>query len=313
MSGGTEPITLGRTDIQVAPLGVGTWAWGDQGYWGYGKTYGEQDINEAFVTSMNKGITLFDTAETYGGGTSERLLGKLVRKSRAPAVIATKFAPLPWRLTPRSLTQALTASLKRLGVATIDLYQIHHPYSIIPIEALMDALADAVADGKIRAVGVSNYNADQMQRAHAALAQRGVPLASNQVSYSLLQRTPEGDGVLATCRDLGITLIAYSPLAGGLLTGKYTARNRPSGPRFFLSATTNMQHVEHVVATLRQIGQEHHGKTPAQVAMNWLIAQGNVLPIPGAKNTRQAADNAGALGWTLTPAQMEAIAAATRI
>ncbi|NJN68599.1 MAG: aldo/keto reductase [Chloroflexaceae bacterium] len=309
---GTERIALGNTDIQVLPLGVGTWAWGDRGYWGYGKSYGEQDITEAFVVSVNKGITLFDTAEIYGGGTSERLLGNLIRQTKAPVVIATKFSPLPWRLTLGSLPQALDASLSRLGVETIDLYQIHHPYSILSIEALMDALADAVADGKVRAVGVSNYGAEHIRRAHAALAKRGVPLASNQVNYSLLKRTPEKNGVLDTCRELGVTLIAYSPLAGGLLTGKYTARQRPSGPRFFLSAMTRMECIERVVDTLRQIGQDHGGKTPSQVAMNWLIAQGNVLPIPGAKNRKQATDNAGVLGWALTPAQVEAIDEATR-
>lgn len=303
----TEQINLGSSGIHVEPLGVGTWAWGDRGYWGYGSSYDAQDIQAAFVISVNKGITFFDTAEVYGGGTSERLLGTLVHRTRAPAVIATKFAPLPWRLTPRSLTQALDASLNRLGVQTVDLYQIHHPYSILPIAGLMDALADAVADGKVRAVGVSNYSAEQMQRAYTALAKRGVLLATNQVHYSLLNRVPEINGVLATCRDLGVTLIAYSPLAGGLLTGKYTTHKRPPGPRFFMSAMTNMPQVEHVVATLRQIGAEHGGKTPAQVAMNWLIAQGNVLPIPGAKNIRQAADNAGALGWMLTAAQCAAI------
>lgn len=308
----TEKISLGSSTIQVAPLGVGTWAWGDRGYWGYGTSYGEQDIQEAFVASIHKGITLFDTAEIYGGGTSERLLGHLLHKTKAPAILATKFAPFPWRLSARSLRQSLDASLKRLGVETVDLYQIHHPYSLIPIEALMDALADAVADGKVRAVGVSNYSAEHMKRAQAALAKRGVPLASNQVSYSLLKRTPEINGVLHACRESGVSLIAYSPLAGGLLTGKYTTRKRPSGPRFFMSATTDMQHVEHVVDMLRQVGQEHGGKTPAQVAMNWLIAQGNVLPIPGAKHVRQAADNAGALGWTLTSAQIEAIDELTR-
>lgn len=307
-----EQITLGSTDIQVAPLGVGTWAWGDRGYWGYGRSYGEQDIKEAFVASVSKGITFFDTAEIYGGGTSERLLGELARKAPAPTVVATKFAPFPWRLTARSLMRALDASLSRLGVETIGLYQVHHPYSIIPIEAWMDALADAVADGKVRAVGVSNYSAEHVKRAHAALAKRGVPLASNQVNYSLLKRTPETNGIMETCRELGVTLIAYSPLASGLLTGKYTRHNRPSGPRFFMTAMTDMRQVEQVVDALRQVGQEHGGKTPAQVAMNWLIAQGNVLPIAGAKNVRQAVDNAGALGWVLTPAQLEAIDEATR-
>lgn len=312
MIASTEHVTLGRTDIRIAPLGVGTWAWGDRSFWGYGKSYGEQDIAEAFVASVQMGITLFDTAEGYAGGNSERLLGALVRKTHTQVVLATKFAPLPWRLTKQSLRPALNASLKRLGVETIDLYQIHHPYSLIPIEALMDTLADVVSEGKVRAVGVSNYNADDMKRAHAALEKHGIPLASNQVSYSLLKRAPEVNGVLDTCRALGVTLIAYSPLASGLLTGKYTTRHLPSGPRFFMFSMANMRKVEPVVDLLRQIGQEHGGKSPAQVAMNWLIAQGGIVPIPGAKHARQAVENAGTLSWSLTLAQIQALDEATR-
>lgn len=305
--------TLGGTDIQIAPLGVGTWAWGDRGFWGYGTNYGEQDITEAFIASIHMGITLFDTAAAYGKGISEQLLGNLVRKTQAPAVIATKFAPAPWQRTVQPLQTALESSLQRLGVKTIDLYQIHHPYTLVSIEALMDALADVVADGKVRAVGVSNYSADQMQRAHAALSRRGVSLATNQVSYSLLNRSPETNGVLQACRELGVLLIAYSPLASGWLTGKYTARKRPAGPRFFTSAIKDMNQIKQVTDLLQQIGHAHGGKTPAQVAMNWLIAQGNVLPIPGAKNMRQASENAGALGWSLTEDDLARIDEATRL
>ncbi len=193
---GTPSIALGASGIAVAPLGVGTWSWGDARFWGYGKEYGRAEIAEAFAASVAAGITLFDTAEVYGQGESECLLGGLLREmdatASAPIVVATKFAPLPWRFGGRSLRRALDASLERLGVARIDLYQIHFPYSLIGIPTLMDALADAVAEGQVRAVGVSNYGAEQMRRAHEALARRGVPLATNQVRYNLLC-APPGD------------------------------------------------------------------------------------------------------------------------
>jgi len=177
----------------------------------------------------------------------------------------------------------------------------------------MDALAEAVKAGKVRPVGVSNYGADQMQRAHDRLASHGVPLASNQVEYSLLQRAPETNGVLEASRDLGVTLIAYSPIAQGLLTGKYSPGDRPSGlvrrmGRAF--GERNLRKIEPVVNLLREIG-EAHNKQPVQVALNWLITQKNVLPIPGAKNERQARQNAGALGWEMAGDEAEKLELAT--
>ena len=201
----------------------------------------------------------------------------------------------------------------RLGVATVDLYQVHFPNPLFKIESLMDALADAVKDGKIRHVGVSNYNVDQMQRAHDRLASHDIELASNQVEYSLFQRAPETNGVLDACRDLGVTLIAYSPIAQGLLTGKYNPGDKPSGlvRRFGKSfSEKNLRKVEPVVNILREIGSAHD-KEPAQVALNWLVTRRNTLPIPGAKNERQARQNAGALGWALTDDETEKLELAT--
>lgn len=305
-------MAIGQTDIRVAPLGVGAWSWGDRLFWGYGGDYDVSDVAAAFWTSLNAGVTLFDTAELYGNGQSERILGRLARGATEPVVLASKFAPLPWRLSPRDVRKALEGSLERLGVERLDLYQVHWPFPLIGIDATMDALADAVAEGKVRAVGVSNYDAEQMRRAHAALARRGVPLASNQVEYSLLARRPESGGVLAACRELGVTLIAYSPLAMGLLTGKYGLDNRPGGARRFgpRFSTANLTAARPVLARLRTIGEAHGGKTPAQVALNWLIYQG-ALPIPGAKNARQAEQNAGALGWSISDAEADELSGAT--
>ena len=311
----TPTITLGPGGITTAPLGVGTWAWGEQRFWGYGQEYGHEEVTAAFAASVAAGVTLFDTAEIYGQGESERILGELAKKNAAPVVVATKFAPLPWRLSARSVRHALDASLERLGMASVDLYQIHFPYSFLSIETLMDALADAVADGKVRSVGVSNYSAEQTKRAHEALARRGVPLTTNQIQYNLLSRKPETDGTLAACRTLGVTIIAYSPLAQGLLTGKYlTDEIKPAGIRSWQPAfrPQRLRRLTGLLDLIRGIGEDHDGKTPAQVALNWLIQQEGVLPIPGAKTAEQATGNAGALGWALRPAEIEALALASR-
>ena len=177
----------------------------------------------------------------------------------------------------------------------------------------MGLMADAVGAGKIKAVGVSNYSAAQLRLAHAALAGRGVPLASNQVEYSLLHRQPEVDGVLDACRELGVTLIAYQPLASGALTGKYAGGVRPSGLRRFGPHFRGRAPWSRGpgLALLREIG-ERYGKSPAQVALRWLIEDETVLPIPGAKNGRQAADNAAALSFRLSADEVAALDRATR-
>jgi aryl-alcohol dehydrogenase-like predicted oxidoreductase len=186
--------------------------------WGYGRDYGEGDCRGAFAASLGAGITLFDTAELYGWGESERLLGRFIAEREArpeTAVVATKFFPYPWRLRHGDVVAALRASLRRLGRPRVDLYQLHWPLPVFSVPRRMDALAETVRAGLTRAVGVSNYSAADLRRAHAALAERGIPLASNQVHYSLLHRRPERDGVLAACRELGVTLIAYSPWRWG--------------------------------------------------------------------------------------------------
>ncbi len=296
---------MGATGIQVSPLGIGTWAWGDKVFWQYGQDHSDADIEAAYQTSLAYGINFFDTAEVYGLGRSERLLGQYARQAGWPVVIASKFFPFPWRLSKVQQQRALRKSLERLGVDSIDLYQIHWPFPPRSIDTWMDGLADVVEAGLVKAVGVSNYNVAQTQRAHTALARRGIPLASNQVEYSLWQRKPETSGLLEVCRQLDVTLIAYSPLAQGLLTGKYTPQNPPPGVRGRRYGRV-LAKVQPLVGLLRELGAAHSGKTPAQVALNWAICKGAV-PIPGAKNARQAMDNAGALGWRLSPDQVQAL------
>ena len=299
-----ETITLGQSSIAVPPLCIGTWAWGDKLFWSYGSDYDEKQLKEAFHAALEAGTTFFDTAEIYGLGLSEELLGQFMKQSDRSAIIATKFGPLPWRFTAQSVSDALTESLKRLQVEQVALYQVHWPFSfLMSQETLMNALADEVQRGRIGAVGVSNYSAQQMQEAHQILARRGVPLAVNQVRYSLLTRQIESSGITATAKQLGVTLLAYSPLAQGRLTGKYRPDNseKPTGARAFdpQFSKAGLEKIEPVVALLRQIG-EKRDRTPAQVALNWLISQGNVVAISGAKTAQQVQQNAGSLGWKLT-------------
>jgi aryl-alcohol dehydrogenase-like predicted oxidoreductase len=275
----------------------------------YGGAHGFDEEKQALEVSLEAGVTLFDTAAMYSGGASERRLGELVRGKEI--VLATKFPPSPFARA-ESLPRELDASLARLGCSSVDLYQHHFPTPWISIPTLMELMADAVEAGKVKAVGVSNYSAQQMRTAHAALARRGIPLASNQVEYSLLHRQVEVNGVLDACRELGVTLIAYQPLASGALTGKYRPGARPSGLRRFMPyfRGKGLEALEPVVNLLREIG-ERYGKSPAQVALRWLIENELVLPIPGAKNGKQAADNAGALSFCLTPAEKDALDRAT--
>jgi aryl-alcohol dehydrogenase-like predicted oxidoreductase len=309
---------LGKSNLRVPRMGVGAMTWGNArgmarmhpAKMAYGEPEDYEAEKGAFEASLAAGINLFDTAAMYSYGASERRLGELARDG--DVIIGTKF-PGSFFFRVDNLPREIEASLARLGRSTIDLYQHHYPNNSISIPRLMDLLGDAVEAGKIKAVGVSNYSAEQMQAAYAALAKRGIPLASNQVEYSLLHRQPETNGVLDACRELGITLIAYQPLASGALTGKYTRGTRPSG--FFRRFMPNFREkglaaIEPVIKLLREIG-ERYGKSPAQVALRWLIENEQVLPIPGAKNGQQATTNAGALTFHLTQEEIDTLNQAT--
>jgi len=210
-----------------------------------------------------------------------------------------------------SLLNALRKSLRRLGLNQVDLYQVHWPFPPVSIETWASGLADAVEHGLTKAVGVSNYNLNQMRRAQATLVKRGVLLASNQVEYSLINRKIEFNGLLSCCQELGITLLAYSPLAQGLLTGKYTSKTPPPGIRGRRYSRRVLENIQPLIRLLQDIGRNHEGKTTAQVAINWLICKG-VVPIPGAKNAKQAIENAGAIGWKLSNEEVERLDQASR-
>jgi aryl-alcohol dehydrogenase-like predicted oxidoreductase len=303
--------TLAGSDVTIPPLGVGTWAWGDRSTWGMGGY--DHDLNMASIegawdASIDAGVTLFDTAEVYGGGESERIIGELRRHDptrAASVVLATKFMPSPWKVNVRAaLLKSLRASLRRLEVASVDLYQIHGPISLRSHAALADALAAAHDAGLVKAVGVSNYSVKETRSIAAELSKRDLRLATNQIEFSLLRRLPETGGLLAACAELGVVPLAYSPIGQGRLTGKYSAASPPPGKRTF--SNHPMAVVDAVVDRLRTIGEKHGGKKPSQVALNWVMAKGAV-PIPGAKSAAQALENAGALGWQMDGDDMAAL------
>ncbi len=309
-------IPLRGCDVELPVMGLGTWAWGDKSTWGmnaYDPSYNFDTIHEAYRASVDAGITFLDTAEAYGNGESERIISRLLQEDsghRAQIVIATKFIPFPWKVAVGSaLMTSLKASLQRLQMPSVHLYQIHGPISLRSHAAMAEALAAAHRVGLLKAVGVSNYSEKEMRAIHAELAQRGVALATNQVEYSLLRTWPESTGLLRACKELGVVLLAYSPLGMGRLTGKYTASNPPPGKRNF--SDFPMAEIDPIIAELRRIGERHGGKTPSQVALNWIICKGAV-PIPGAKNKAQAEQNAGALGWRLTAEEVAALDAVSK-
>lgn len=280
-------------------IGIGTWAWGDRLFWGYGGNYHEQDIREAFQLSIASGIRFYDTAEVYGQGASETLLGKFSQEANEKIIVASKFMPYPWRLSGRALNRALKNSLKRLALSKIDLYQIHMPLPPVTIQSWMDAMSSAYQAGLIGAVGVSNYDRKQMQTAYDSLSRNGIRLASNQVEYNLLDRKIEKSGLLKQCQEMGIKVIAYSPLAQGLLTGKYSIQQPPNGIRRRRYDDAYLKKIEPLLLEIKRIGANHAGKSPAQVALNWVLYKG-AIPIPGAKNAEQAQQNAEAVTWQLS-------------
>lgn len=301
----THPIFTGEnmSFLSQLEMGLGTWAWGKGVVWGFGKGYSEQDLRQTFQASMEAGIRLIDTAEVYGEGESESFVGQFLKEKPGEKIyVATKFAPLPYRFRTSELLRALKASLGRLGLASVDLYQMHWPSPPRSIKAWMEPIAQAVKEGLAKEVGVSNFNRSQMLRAQEALGAHGVSLSSNQMQYSLVRRGNELNGLLEECQKTNVRFIAYSPLGMGMLSGKYSPQHPPSGPRrlFYFG---QLGRIQALVEKLRELGAAHGGKTVNQAALNWILCKG-ALPIPGAKNAAQARENAGAMEWRLNPAEV---------
>lgn len=294
---GMQDVPLGSSGMMVSPIGVGTNRWGVS-------DLGQPAFVPVFEEAISLGLTLFDTAEVYGFGGSERTLGYCIQSSGKLPILATKFFPLPWRWKRSTLLGALRRSLSRLGVPQVDLYMVHFPFPPVPVEVWAAALADAVHEGLARSVGVSNFSAAQLRKAYDVLKAFGVPLACNEVEYSLLNRRVERKGMLAMCRDLGITLLAYRPLALGFLPGSHGRTNLPKGWRGMEAARLYPQRFDPVTDVLRRLGEAHGGKTPAQVSLNWIMRKG-ALPIAGARSVAHLRENAGALGWQLSDGEVK--------
>ncbi|WP_232293293.1 aldo/keto reductase [Stigmatella aurantiaca] len=308
---------LGRSDIEISPIGLGCWQFSDGagmvgGFWEALPSGTVQDIVDA---SLRGGINWFDTAEVYGQGRSEQVLSAtLTRLGKKPGdvVIATKWWPT--LRGAASIGKTIGSRMSALNPFGIDLHQIHHAWAFSSIQAQADAMADLVQAGKIRTVGVSNFSASQMRAAHAALAKRGVPLVSNQMLYNLLDRRIESNGVLAAAQELGITLIAYSPLAQGLLSGKF--HDDPAliktrvGPRRFMPKywPSGLARSRPLIDELRKVAAAH-GVTASQVALNWLVHfhGETVVAIPGATKRTHAEENVGAVGFTLSQEELRRI------
>jgi len=311
-SAGIPRRHLGRTDIEITPIGLGTWQFAEgKGIDRFMYKGLDPEVTEAIVkTVIDGGINWFDTAEAYGWGRSERALSGALNAAGIAdedVVVATKWFPV-FR-TAGSIGRTIDKRKRCLQGYTIDLYQVHQPTSFSSVEAQMDAMADLVDSGQIRSVGVSNFSARRMRRAHTALERRGLPLASNQVKVSLLDRHIEKSGVLAAAKELGITIIAWSPLEMGVLTGKFhkdpgLIKSRPIGRRFYLRR--QLKRSARLIEALEEIASEH-GVTPAVVALSWLVNfyGETVVAIPGATKVSHAEQNVMALGLKLSDSEME--------
>ena len=275
---------LGKSGLSVSAIGVGTNRW-RQGV-------NDGAVLETYAALSRAGAPFIDTAEVYGFGKSERLIGECLRQHPGPVVVASKFAPFIARTSPKQMQAALDASLRRIGRDCADLYYVHFPFPFTDIDTFGDGLVEAVKRGKARAVGVSNFSSDQMRFIADRLARDDIPLAANEVHYSLLNRRPEKNGVLDACRDLDVALVAYFPLASGRLAAA------PDGKDPKLAALQR---------TLAEIGQAHQASA-SQAALNWLLARDpHVVPIPGASKATHATENLAALSWTLTDDEFAAI------
>jgi aryl-alcohol dehydrogenase-like predicted oxidoreductase len=310
---------LGHTDIEVTPIGLGVMQFsGSKGIMRLMMPdLSQEQMNAIVKAALDGGINWFDTAEMYGRGRSERGLANALKaagKQDDEVVVATKWSPI-FR-TAGNIPRTIDDRIHFLGGYIIDLYMVHQPWSFSSPEAEMDAMADLVEAGKIRSVGVSNFNADQMRRAHAALEKRGLPLAVNQVQYNLLQRKIESNGVLDAAKELGVTIVAWSPLASGLLTGKFQKSpemlgQRPFGRRMMLRR--RVERSRPLIQALEEVAAEYDA-TPAQVALNWLVhARGEtVVAIPGASNVHHAEESAGAMKFRLSDVEIARLDQLTR-
>ncbi|AYE96632.1 oxidoreductase [Mycobacterium paragordonae] len=291
---------------QVSRIGLGTWQFGSR-EWGYGDNYASGAARDIVQRARALGVTLFDTAEVYGLGKSERILGEALGDERAEVAVASKIFPVaPF---PAVIKQRERASARRLQLDRIPLYQVHQPNPVVPDTVIMPGMRDLLDEGKIGAAGVSNYSLSRWQQADAAL---GRPVISNQVHFSLAHPRALDHMVPFAERENRI-VIAYSPLAQGLLGGKYGVDNRPGGVRAVnpLFGTENLRRIEPLLQTLRDVASDV-GAQPAQVALAWLISLPGVVAIPGASSVEQLEFNVAAAEVELPAESRDALTEAAR-
>ena len=308
---------LGNTELKLTPIGLGTWQFSKRKNLA-GKFWPELSDEESFEivkTSYVNGINWFDTAELYGKGESEKTLSQALQNAGikdTDVTVATKWNPI-FR-SACSILKTIDDRQKFLNGYTISLHQVHNPMSFSSIKKEMEAMAKLADQQKIKYVGVSNFSAKQMHKAHNELSKHGHVLASNQVQYNMLQRKIEYNEIMETAKDLGIAIIAYSPLAQGILTGKYHQNPedikskkgfRKRMPSF---KQKGLEKSRPLIDTLTKIAEQHEA-TPAQIALNWLVNfhGEQVFAIPGASNSKQAKSNAGAMNIKLTENEMNAL------
>ena len=307
--------TLGKTNIKISPIGIGVMMW-MQGKGLMGRMapeIAEEVRNDIIKESLARGINFFDTAEMYGFGRSETNLAKALKANNIEdkdVIIGTKWGPMFRRA--RNMRRTINNRIRYLNGYTVDLYMIHQPISFSSIKTEMKELARLVENEKVRSVGISNYNAEKMRKAHEELEKLGIPLAVNQVNYSLVKRSIESDGILDTAKELGVTITAYTPLAGGLLTGKL--HNNPEALKnkfamYRMVAKRNLEESIPIIETLIEIGKAHN-VLPGQIALNWLVTHhgDTVVTIPGTTKTYQAKESAGAMSFNLSKVETEEIA-----
>jgi aryl-alcohol dehydrogenase-like predicted oxidoreductase len=291
--------------VRVSVIGLGTWQFGSRD-WGYGKDYTDTEAGRIVERALDLGVNLLDTAEIYGFGGSERILGRAISGRRVEAFVATKLFPV----VPVGpvIDHRGRASARRLGVEAIDLYQVHQPNPIVPIGVQMQGMRGLVTAGVVRHVGVSNFSLSRWQAAETAF---GGPVLSNQVRFSLLDRRPLSE-LVPWAADQGRVVIAYSPLGQGVLSARYDAANAPKNgvramnPSFL---PENLERVAPLLSALRDVAQRHNA-TPAQVALAWVIRRPNVVAIPGASRVEQLEHNAAAADLDLTDEEDRELTAA---
>ena len=309
-----EKRQLGKTDIHVTPIGLGSmeFAGGKSFFRFLLAPVAPETSDEVVKTALDSGVNLIDTAEIYGSGYSECAVSRALQNagiSPGDVKISTKWFPMLKRA--KSLRKSSKKSTERLAPYPIDLYLVHMPYSVSSIKAQMNEMADLVEAGMIHAVGVSNFKQEQMVEAHDALSERGIPLAVNQVNFSLIKRGIEFNGILESAKELGITIMAYTPLGQGILTGKL--HDNPElldvMPRMRRNRLRkNLKKTQALNDLLKSIAAEHEA-TVAQVALSWTTTFNGdtIIAIPGASKAYQAEQNAKAMEISLSSEQKEAI------